>query len=104
MGALIDVTDRTVSATDEPARLVAEHERVLVAIALAIFDARVRVAAAALRATRRARGDFVRGEDRAGLEGALVTMRLADETTRRVGAAEMRRAVDALIDRARRAV
>jgi hypothetical protein len=41
IGALIDVTDHSVRATDELARLIAEHHRVLVAINAAILDARV---------------------------------------------------------------
>lgn len=80
--ALIDVTARTVRATDELARLAAEHGRMLITINAAILDARMRMTVAALLPARRARGDFVRREDGARIEGAFVAMGVADESAR----------------------
>ena len=104
IGGVIDVTDRAVRSTHELARFVAQHHRILVAVEPAVLDARMRVSVARLSATRRAHSHFVRREHSARLERAFLAMSLADETTRRIGAPKMRRAVDGLIDRARRSM
>lgn len=101
-GALIDVTDRGVRATDERARLIPKRDRMRVTVDASVFDAAMRMPVAPLASAGGTDGDFVRGEDGAGIEGALVAMLVADKPTRDVSAPEMRRAVHTLIDGARR--
>ena len=101
---LVDMTDRAMCATDELARLVAEHHGVFVTVGTAVLDARMRVATAPLHAAGGADRDFVRREDGARIEGAFGSMLVADETTRDVRPSQMGGAVDALIDAAGRAV
>jgi hypothetical protein len=59
---------------------------------------------ARLTVARCTRADFIGREHRAWLERAFVAMLVADEPPRRVGTPEMRRALNALIHGARRAV
>jgi len=103
-GAVIDMADRAVLAADELAGLIAEHDRMLIAIHATVLDALMRVPVAPLHSTRCARGDFVRREDGAGVEGAFVAMLVADEAAGCVRAPEMSGAMNALIDGAGRAV
>lgn len=104
ISGVIDVTDLAVRAADIFTRLVAEHHCMLAAVERAVLDARMRVSVARSSATRRAHPDFVGREYGAWVERAFVAMLFAGETPRSIGAAKVRRAVDGLIDRARRAM
>ena len=86
----------------EASGLAAQHEQMLITVPLSIFDALVRVRHARCPAARRARRHFVRREHGTAFERALRLMPLADEATRRVRAPHVPRAVDVLIDGARR--
>src|SRR3989441_2667026 len=63
-----------------------------------VLDTLARVAGADGLAARSARPDLIGREDRRGLQIATRPVFSADQASRRVGAAQMRRAVDLLID------
>src|SRR5947209_2802566 len=101
VGGVIDMTDFGVLVTREASRLVAQHERMLITIALPVHDAVVRVRVAGGSPARSARRHLIRREHHSGLERALLLVLLAHEPVGPGCSAHVAGAVDALIDLAR---
>src|SRR3954468_3862064 len=100
----IDVADLRVLLACEPPTLAAQDERMLIAVALAVLDALVRVLGARGPPARRAGRHLIRGVDRVRLEGAVRDVRLADESPRLAAAPQVTRTMDVLIHGAGRAM
>src|SRR3954470_7022950 len=100
----IHIADLCVLLACEPSTLTAQDERMLITIALAVLDALVGVLRARCPPARRAGRHFIGRVDSVRLEGAVRDVRLADDSPRLAGALQVTRAVDVLIDGARRAM
>jgi len=97
----IDVAYLGMLVARKTLRLVAQHERMLITVSPPVLDALVRVVVARRPAARGARHHFIRRQHRAGLEGALRLVLVADEASRTVRSAHVPRTVEALIHGAR---